>query len=368
MTRPYNFAPGPAMLPESVLKQIQSEMLDFHGCGWSILEASHRGPQVTGVMTELKSRLRQLLSIPDTYDVLFCPGGGRMQFAMVPMNLLGAGTLSTYIITGAWSKAAAKEALRFGRVQSAFSGSGNRIPADEELEVIPETSYCAYCDNETIHGIEFERVPVLKDAEAVPLVADMTSNFLTRPVDVNKFGLFYASAQKNLGVAGLAVIVLRRDLLGLAGTEVPTLLNYSVYSRTDSVPNTPPVFQLYVANLMAQWIEAHGGVAGMDEYARARAKIVYDAIDAMPEMYVSHVERESRSRVNAVFRLKDEALTTLFVKEAAEAGLANLAGHRAVGGIRASMYNAMPIEGVQKLADFMKTFAHRHGRTQSAVN
>ena len=225
MTRPYNFAPGPAMLPESVLKQIQSEMLDFHGCGWSILEASHRGPQVTGVMTELKSRLRQLLSIPDTYDVLFWPGGGRMQFAMVPMNLLGAGTLSTYIITGAWSKAAAKEALRFGRVQSAFSGSGNRIPADEELEVIPETSYCAYCDNETIHGIEFERVPVLKDAEAVPLVADMTSNFLTRPVDVNKFGLFYASAQKNLGIAGLAVIVLRRDLLGLAGTEVPTLLN-----------------------------------------------------------------------------------------------------------------------------------------------
>ncbi len=324
MTRPYNFAPGPAMLPESVLKQIQSEMLDFHGCGWSILEASHRGPQVTGVMTELKSRLRQLLSIPDTYDVLFCPGGGRMQFAMVPMNLLGAGTLSTYIITGAWSKAAAKEALRFGRVQSAFSGSGNRIPADEELEVIPETSYCAYCDNETIHGIEFERVPVLKDAEAVPLVAVMTSNFLT--------------------------------------------LNYSVYSRTDSVPNTPPVFQLYVANLMAQWIEAHGGVAVMDEYARARAKIVYDAIDAMPEMYVSHVERESRSRVNAVFRLKDEALTALFVKEAAEAGLANLAGHRAVGGIRASMYNAMPIEGVQKLADFMKTFAHRHGRTQLAVN
>lgn len=209
---------------------------------------------------------------------------------------------------------------------------------------------------------------MLKDAEAVPLVADMTSNFLTRPVEVNKFGLFYASAQKNLGIAGLAVIVLRRDLLGLAGTEVPTLLNYSVYSRTDSVPNTPPVFQLYVANLMAQWIEAHGGVAVMDEYARARAKIVYDAIDAMPEMYVSHVERESRSRVNAVFRLKDEALTALFVKEAAEAGLANLAGHRAVGGIRASMYNAMPIEGVQKLADFMKTFAHRHGRTQLAVN
>ena len=201
MTRPYNFAPGPAMLPESVLKQIQSEMLDFHGCGWSILEASHRGPQVTGVMTELKSRLRQLLSIPDTYDVLFCPGGGRMQFAMVPMNLLGAGTLSTYIITGAWSKAAAKEALRFGRVQSAFSGSGNRIPADEELEVIPETSYCAYCDNETIHGIEFERVPVLKDAEAVPLVADMTSNFLTRPVDVNS-GFFTLQHKRTLASPG----------------------------------------------------------------------------------------------------------------------------------------------------------------------
>ena len=221
MTRPYNFAPGPSMLPMSVLETIQSELLDYRGCGWSILEAGHRSPEVTDLLAELRGRIRSLLSIPDDYDVLFCPGGGRMQFAMVPMNLLGAGTLSTYIITGAWSKAAAKEALRFGRVQSAFSGSGNRAPADEEIEVVPETSYCAYCDNETIHGVEFPRTPNIPEADVVPLVADMTSNFMTRPIEAKKFGLFYASAQKNLGVSGLGIVVLRRDLLGLFFSKHP---------------------------------------------------------------------------------------------------------------------------------------------------
>ena len=358
--RPYNFAPGPAMLPEAVLRRIQSELLDFRGCGWSILEAGHRSTEVTALMRDLRARIRTLLDLPDNYDVLFCQGGGRMQFSMVPMNLLGAGTLSAYVITGSWSKAAAKEALRFGRVQTAFSGAGTRTPGDEEVEVMPEASYCAFCDNETIQGVEFPKVPVLRKAPDVPLVADMSSNFMTRPVDVSRFGLVWAAAQKNFGIAGLSVVLLRRDLLGLASAEVPTLLNYGVYSRTESVPNTAPVFQLYVAGLMAEWIDARGGLARMDELARIRSGIVYDAIRSMPDVYVSHVAPESRSRVNVVFRLRDETLTRTFLDEAAGAGLVNLAGHRSVGGVRASMYNAMPVEGAEALAAFMKAFAGRH--------
>lgn len=362
-TRPYNFAAGPAMLPEAVLMRIQKELLNYHGCGWSILEAGHRSAEVSALMRDLRARIRNLLAVPDNYDVLFCQGGGRMQFSMVPMNLLGAGTLASYIITGSWSKAAAKEALRFGRVQTAFSGSGTRTPADEEIEVIPEASYCAYCDNETIHGVEFPRPPVLHEAQAVPLVSDMSSNFMTRPVDILRFGLVWAVAQKNFGIAGLSIVLLRRDLLGLASAEVPTLLNYSVYSRTESVPNTAPVFQLYVAELMAEWIDAQGGLKKMDELARLRSGIVYDAVRAMPDVYVSHVAPESRSRVNVVFRLRNEALTKTFLDEAAQAGLVNLAGHRSVGGVRASMYNAMPVEGAEALAAFMKAFAGRHAST-----
>lgn len=367
MKRPFNFAPGPAMLPEPVLTRIQSELLDYQGLGFSILEAGHRGPQVAEIMRSLKARIRSLLKVPDNYDILFCQGGGRMQFSMVPMNLLGAGTLSTYIITGAWSKAAAKEALRFGRVQTAYSGSGTRAPANEELEVLPESSYCAYCDNETIHGVEFPATPMLTDAPDVPLVADMSSNFMTRPVDVSRFGLIWAAAQKNFGIAGLSVVILRRDLLGLATAEVPTLLNYGVYSRTESVPNTPPVFQLYVANLMAEWIENEGGLEKLNARALVRASQLYTVIAELPDTYVSHVAEGSRSRVNVVFRLRDEALTSVFVKEAAAAGFINLAGHRSVGGIRASMYNAMPIEGAVKLADFMRDFAVRHSAKTKIV-
>lgn len=359
MARPYNFAAGPSTLPESVLKRIQSEIMDC-GCGYSILEASHRGAVVMGMIRDLRARIRSLLNIPENYDILFCPGGGHMQFAMVPMNLLGAGTLSTYIITGSWSKAAAKEALRFGRVQTAYNGSGTRVPVDDEIEINPETSYCAYCENETVHGVEFKVPPSMEATPSVPLVADQSSNFLSRPVDVSKFGLIWAGVQKNFGVPGIAVVILRRDLLGLASNEVPMMLNYSVYSRSESVMNTPPVFALYVSHLMAQWIEEKGGLEAMNRLAIERSTIVYDAIDSMPEMYTGHVEKDSRSRMNVVFRLRDEQLTPVFVKEAAAAGLVNLAGHRSVGGLRASLYNAMPPEGAVALANFMKDFAHRH--------
>lgn len=360
MERPYNFAPGPAMLPLSVLQRIQAELLDYRGSGFSILEASHRGPLVQSLMTELRAKLRLLLSIPDGYDILFCQGGGRLQFAMIPMNLLGASPLASYIVTGAWSKNAAKEVLRFARPQIAFSGNGTRTPENDEINLIAESAYCYFCDNETIHGVEFPEAP--QPAESgVPLVADMSSNFLSRPVDAEKFGLFWACAQKNFGISGLAVVVIRRDLLGLASPDVPTLMNYGVYSRTGSIPNTPPIFQIYVASLMADWVEAHGGAAEMDRLAKARSSIVYRAIDEMPEMYVCRVEPKSRSRMNVCFRLRSEALTQAFVAEAAEAGLLNLSGHRSVGGLRASMYNSMPVEGAEALARFMKAFAHRHG-------
>lgn len=360
MERLYNFAPGPAMLPLSVLQRIQGELLDYRGSGFSILEASHRGPLVQALLTELRAKLRRLLAIPDAYDILFCQGGGRLQFAMIPMNLLGASPLASYLVTGAWSKNAAKEVLRFARPQIAFSGNGTRVPANDEISLIPESAYCYFCDNETIHGVEFSETPQPAES-SVPLVADMSSNFLSRPIDAEKFGLFWACAQKNFGVAGLVVVVIRRDLLGLASPDVPTLMNYAVYSRTGSIPNTPPVFQLYVASLMADWVEEHGGVEEMNRLAKERSSIVYRAIDEMPDTYVCRVEPASRSRMNVCFRLKNEALTQSFLSEAAEAGLLNLGGHRSVGGIRASMYNAMPVEGAQALADFMKAFALRHG-------
>lgn len=359
MSRVLNFGPGPSMLPESVLKRIQAELLDYHGCGWSILEASHRGPEVQSMMRDLRDALRGLLSIPENYDILFCQGGGRLQFAMVPMNLLGASPVASYLVTGTWSKTAVKEAMRFAKTQLAFSGNGTRLPADEELALVEGTAYCYYCDNETIHGIEFSRVPS-PEMEGVPLVADMSSNFLSRPIDASRFGLFWAAAQKNVGIAGLAIVVIRKDLLGLASPDVPTLMNYGVYSRTLSTPNTPPVFQLYVAKLMAEWIDKEGGVGVVHERALARSSCVYEAIDAFPDFYLTRVEPEYRSRMNVTFRLRSDALTQAFLRAAQDEGLYNLAGHRSVGGLRASMYNAMPLEGAEKLSAFMRRFADAH--------
>lgn len=362
MARVLNFGPGPSMLPESVLKRMQAELLDYHGCGWSIVEASHRGTEVQALMRDLRAAVRDLLAIPDNYDILFCQGGGRLQFAMVPMNLLGASPVASYLVTGTWSKTAAKEAMRFAKTQLAFSGNGTRLPVDEEIDIVEGAAYCYYCDNETIHGLEFPTIPE-PDLKGAPLVADMSSNFMSRPIDVERFGLFWAAAQNNLGIAGLTVVVIRRDLLGLASPDVPTLMNYGVYSRTSSIPNTPPVFQLYAAKLMAEWIAKEGGVALMNERAKARSALIYEVIDSLGDFYLTRTEARARSRMNVAFRLRTESLTQDFIKAAEDAGLYNLAGHRSVGGLRASMYNAMPLEGAERLASFIRGFADKHARS-----
>lgn len=359
MARAFNFGAGPGMIPEAVLVEAQRQFLDYQGRGFSILEASHRGPEVQAIMRELRAAIRDLLAIPDNYDILFCQGGGRLQFAMVPMNLLGAGTTASYIVTGTWSRTAAKEALRFGRAQIAFSGGGIRTPEPEEINVVPEASYCYYCDNETIHGVEFP-APVELSERAVPLVADMTSNFMTRPFDAKRFGLVFAAAQNDFGAAGLTVVIVRRDLLGLASPEVPTLMNYAVFSRTASVPNTPPVFPIYIAKLYADWIEREGGVEVMAARAKERSAMLYEVLDELPAFYRSTAQRSCRSRINVVFQLPNEAVTEKFLREAAGEGFIGLAGHRTVGGCRATLNNAVPTEAVDKLARFMRRFADQN--------
>ena len=306
MARVLNFGPGPSMLPESVLKRMQAELLDYHGCGWSIVEASHRGTEVQALMRDLRAAVRDLLAIPDNYDILFCQGGGRLQFAMVPMNLLGASPVASYLVTGTWSKTAAKEAMRFAKTQLAFSGNGTRLPVDEEIDIVEGAAYCYYCDNETIHGLEFPTIPE-PDLKGAPLVADMSSNFMSRPIDVERFGLFWAAAQNNLGIAGLTVVVIRRDLLGLASSDVPTLMNYGVYSRTSSIPNTPPVFQLYAAKLMAEWIEKEGGRGPYERKGKGTfgADIRGDrfARRLLPHANGSPCEKSYERRLSAAYRI-----------------------------------------------------------------
>lgn len=354
--RPYNFSAGPSMLPDPVLERVHAEMTDYQRLGCSVLELNHRSVAFEEILHGLEARIRRLLGVSEKYAVLFCPGGGRMQFSMVPMNLLGAGVTATYLVTGTWSKGAANEAMRFARVQVAYHGNGTHLPDDEEIDIAEGTSYVYYCDNETVHGIEFPKPPELVLGTA-PLVSDMSSNFMSRPVDINRFGLIWAGAQKNFGIAGVTVVIIRKDLLGLASPEVPTMLNYDVYARTGNLPNTPPVFQIYVANLMAEWIESEGGLEVMNARAAARSKLVYDALDECRNAFVTKVDPAFRSRMNVTFRLRNETKTEAFLAEAEAAGFINLAGHRTVGGIRASLYNAMPIEGAAKLAQFLCDYA-----------
>lgn len=358
MKRPYNFSAGPSMLPKPVLETIQAELMDYRGLGCSVMELNHRSDAFEEILHGLEARIRRLLKVPEDYAVLFCPGGGRMQFSMVPLNLLGAGVSASYVVTGTWSKGAANEAARFARVHVAYHGNGTKLPDEEMLDIPEDASYVYYCDNETVHGIEFPEPPTAM--VGIPVACDMSSNFMSRPFDVSRYGLVWAGTQKNFGIAGLAVVIVRRDLLGLASPEVPTMLNYDTYVRTGNLPNTPPVTQIYVANLMAQWIEKEGGLDVMNTRAIERSSMVYDALDACPHMYATKVDPKARSRMNVTFRLRDEMLTDVFVKEAAEAGFINLAGHRTVGGIRASLYNAMPIEGAAGLSSFIRTFALRH--------
>ncbi len=358
MPRPFNFAPGPAALPESVLRQAASEMLDWNGSGVSVMEVSHRGKEFMALQAGIEADLRELLAIPANYKVLFLQGGAIGQNAIVPMNLLRGRKSADYVDTGAWATRSIAEAAHFCEVNIAATGKDSgftSIPKQSQWCLDPEAAYVHICANETIGGVEFHWVP---DTGAVPLVADMSSNILSRPIDVSRYGLIYGGAQKNIGPAGLTFVIVREDLLGGALPITPEAFNYTVQAANNSMINTPPTFAIYLAGLVFRWIKAGGGLAAMAERNRAKAALLYAALDASA-FYVNRVARDDRSLMNVVFHLSDPALDAPFLEGAKSAGLLALKGHRLVGGMRASIYNAMPIEGVQALVAYMKDFEAR---------
>ena len=357
----FNFSAGPAALPKPVLQQAQAELPDWHGSGMSVMEMSHRGKEYMGIHAQAEADLRELMGIPANYKVLFLQGGAHLQFAMIPLNLLRGKLSADYVNTGEWSKKAIAEAQKFCQVNVVADASDRNctyVPARNTWKVDKKAAYLHYVANETIGGVEFNWVP---DTGDVPLVADMSSNILSRPVDVSKFGLIYAGAQKNIGPAGVCVVIVRDDLLGHADPRLPTMLDYKVHADADSMYNTPPTYGIYMAGLVFQWLKKNGGIAAMERTNIAKATILYDAIDASNGFYKCPVNAADRSRMNVPFTLRASALDADFLKQADARGLLQLKGHRSVGGMRASIYNAMPIEGVQALVDFMRDFAKQHG-------
>ena len=356
----YNFGAGPAVLPKPVLAQVQEELPDWHGSGMSVMEMSHRGREYMGIIAQAEADLRTLLAIPENYRVLFLQGGTSQQFAMVPMNLL-AGGRAAYVETGIWSRKASSEARRFGEIDviaSNATAADHAVPRQESWQLRPEHRYCHIADNETIDGIEFDFIPELGE---VPLVSDASSNILSKPLDVSRFGLIYAGAQKNIGPAGLTLVIVREDLLGKAGPQVPTMLNYAVHAENASMYNTPPTFAIYVAGLVFRWLLQQGGLPAMAEINARKATALYAAIDGSEGFYRNDVATANRSRMNVPFFLHDTRLDAAFLQEAGQQGLLQLKGHRLLGGMRASIYNAMPEAGVRALVDFLHDFARRHG-------
>ncbi len=355
MSTIYNFSAGPAVLPKAVLQQVQQELVDWHGCGMSVMEMSHRGKEFMGIAAEAEADLRALMGIPSNYKVLFLQGGASSQFAMVPMNLLRGKTSADYLNTGEWSKKAIKEARKYGSVNVVASSEDRNFsyaPEQSAWKLDPNAAYVHYTPNETIGGVEIFWTPETGD---VPLVADTSSTILSRPIDVSKFGLIYAGAQKNIGPAGLTIVIVREDLLGQTVAGTPAMFDYKTHADADSMYNTPPTFAMYVAGLVFKWIAAQGGLAAMEKINREKAALLYDLLDGT-DFYNSPVAKENRSLMNVPFTLKDAALDEAFLKGAKERGLVQLKGHRSVGGMRASIYNAMPREGVQALADYMREF------------
>ncbi|WP_137938112.1 3-phosphoserine/phosphohydroxythreonine transaminase [Chitinivorax sp. B] len=356
----YNFSAGPAVLPKEVLLQTQQELLDWHGSGMSVMEMSHRGPEFTQIIQEAEADLRELMAIPANYKVLFLQGGATTQFSAIPMNLIGRTGKADYVHTGHWSKGAINEAKRYGDIHLAASGEDRHftyIPDPATWQVRPDAAYLHYTPNETIGGVEYQFVPEVGD---IPLVADMSSNILSRSVDVSKFGLIYAGAQKNIGPSGLVIVIVREDLLGHALPSTPKLMDYKLVADNDSMLNTPATFAVYVAGLIFKWLKVKGGVAGIEQLNIAKANKVYEAIDQSGGFYRNPVALDCRSRMNIPFVLQDDALNAPFLKAAAERHLLQLKGHKSVGGMRASIYNAMPMAGVDALIDFMREFAARH--------
>ena len=355
--RIFNFSAGPAVLPEPVLRQAAAEMLDWHGSGMSVMEMSHRGKEFMGIAGEAERDLRELLAIPAHYKVLFLQGGATLQFAQIPMNLLRGKGKADYISTGEWSKKAIKEAKALCDVHIAASSEDKNFTyAPKNWNVRKDAAYVHYCSNETIGGVEFHQVP---NAE-IPLVADASSHFLSRPIDAARFGLIYAGAQKNVGPAGLTIVIVRDDLIGNVLKGTPSVMDYKLQAEADSMLNTPPTYSMYIAGLVFKWLKALGGIPEIERRNVAKAKLLYDFLDTT-KFYRNPVAKEDRSRMNVPFTLRDAKHDEAFLKGAVERGMVQLKGHRSVGGMRASIYNAMPIEGVQRLVEYMKDFETKHG-------
>jgi phosphoserine aminotransferase len=368
MTRVFNFSAGPATLPLPVLERVREELLEWQRAGMSVMEMSHRGKAFISIAERAEADLRALLGVPAGHRVLFLQGGAQLQFSAVPLNLLRGRTRADYVDTGAWSSKAIDEARRYCEVNVVASsvGSGyDGIPARETWQLDPGAAYLHYTPNETIGGVEFHWVPEVGaegggETGDVPLVADMSSNIFSRPVDVERFGLIYAGAQKNAGIAGLTIVIVREDLLGAASGATPSMLDYARQVKADSMANTAPTFAWYVAGLVFEWLRELGGLEAMAERNRRKAETLYTCIDASG-FYANQVQAQCRSWMNVTFALADTALDPVFLERAREAGLSDLKGHRSVGGMRASIYNAMPQEGVDALAEFMREFERIHG-------
>jgi phosphoserine aminotransferase len=358
MSRIFNFSAGPAMLPAEVLSRAGDEILDWHGSGMSVMEMSHRGKEFVGIAADAEKDLRELLAIPSNYKVLFLQGGATLQFAQIPMNLLRGKGKADYVSTGEWSKKAIKEAKALCDVHVAASSEDKNFTyAPKKWDLRPDAAYVHYCSNETIGGVEFHTVPSHGD---VPLVADASSHFLSRPIDVAKFGLIYAGAQKNVGPAGLTIVIVRDDLIGQVQKGTPSIMDYKAQAEADSMLNTPATYAIYIAGLVFKWLKALGGVSAIEQTNIQKAKLLYDYLDAT-QFYRNPVAKEDRSRMNVPFTLHDAKLDDEFLKGAAKHGMVQLKGHRSVGGMRASIYNAMPLEGVQQLVAYMKDFEKNHG-------
>ena len=359
MSRVFNFSAGPAALPAEVLEQLRSEMLDWHGQGMSVMEMSHRGKAFISIAQQAEADLRELLAVPANYKVLFLQGGATAQFAAVPFNLTTPDSVADYVNTGAWSKKAIGEAKRYCKVNVAADAGGNysTVPARADWKLTPGAAYVHYTPNETIGGVEFHSIPDVGD---VPLVADMSSTILSRPIDVSRFGVIYAGAQKNIGPAGLVVVIVREDLLGRARPDTPTVFDWKAMAADGSMLNTPATYSWYVAGVVFQWIKRQGGLAAMERLNRAKAEKLYAAIDGSG-FYRNPVAKDARSWMNVPFVLPNADLDKPFLEGAKAAGLVALEGHRSVGGMRASIYNAMPMAGVDALVEYMKEFQRKQG-------
>lgn len=356
--RAYNFNAGPAALPLEVLQQAQAEFVDFQGTGMSIMEMSHRSPVYESVHQETQQLIKKLLQIPDHYHVLFLQGGASTQFAMVPMNLLRKDRTAAYVITGSWAKKALAEAKLFGDTAIVARSEGQHIPEIDSQQIPPNAAYLHVTSNETIDGIQFREFPRIG---GTPLIADMSSDIMSRPIDVPSFAMIYAGAQKNMGPSGVTVVIVRDDLVKDTPSHVPTMLRYDTYIEQNSLYNTPPVYSIYMMNLMLKWVERNGGLSGIEAANREKAGLLYDTIDQSGGFYRGCARVDSRSLMNVTFRLPTEELEKRFAQQSAEAGFVGLPGHRSVGGLRASIYNAVPLESSKALCDFMREFQRANG-------